>query len=305
MSDAIKRKALLYCRISTAEQTGLPSQEYRCREYAKEHGYEVEAVFPDERTGSGDFMNRPGIRAILNYIDARPHQNYVVIFDDLKRFARDTEFHLALRRTFKGRGATVECLNFQFEDTPEGRFIETVFAAQSALEREQNLRQVNQKMRARLMRGYWTFRPGLGYEYEENKEHGKFLVRKEPFASIVVEAFEGLATGRFSTIGQIKTFFESHPAFPRNRNGEVHTSRVREMMSSRLYVSYLDVPKWGILVEGKHEPLISLHTWQAAQERLAGKRIVPARKDIHVDFPLRGYWSAPHFDRTAGIADKA
>ncbi|MFN4202409.1 MAG: recombinase family protein [Tabrizicola sp.] len=125
--------AVIYCRVSSVKQriegSGLESQEQRCRAYAEEHGYEVEAVFPDDVSGGGDFMNRPGMRSMLTYIDAQRGKPYVVIFDDLKRFARDTEFHLKLRREFASRGARIECLNFKFEDTPEGKFIETVIAA--------------------------------------------------------------------------------------------------------------------------------------------------------------------------------
>ncbi len=36
--------------------------------------------------------------ALLAYLDARSHERYVVIFDDLKRYSRDVEFHLKLRR---------------------------------------------------------------------------------------------------------------------------------------------------------------------------------------------------------------
>ena len=36
--------------------------------------------------------------ALLAYMDARPGERFVGIFDDLKRYARDTEFHLRLRR---------------------------------------------------------------------------------------------------------------------------------------------------------------------------------------------------------------
>ena len=52
-------KALIYCRVSgkkqTTEGSGLDSQEYRCRQYAKAKGYTVEAVFPDDVSGGGDF----------------------------------------------------------------------------------------------------------------------------------------------------------------------------------------------------------------------------------------------------------
>ncbi len=140
------KKAVLYCRVSSKKQTkdgsGLDTQEHRCRQYAEARGYEVEAVFPDDVSAKGDFINRPGMVALLAYLDARPDESYVVIFDDLKRYSRDTEFHLKLRREMQARNATRECLNFNFEDSPEGKFFETIVAATGTLEREQNARQV-------------------------------------------------------------------------------------------------------------------------------------------------------------------
>ncbi|MCZ4269072.1 recombinase family protein [Rhodobacteraceae bacterium G21628-S1] len=56
-------QALIYCRVSSSKQrlegSGLESQEQRCRAYADEKGYDVEAVFPDDVSGGGDFMRRP------------------------------------------------------------------------------------------------------------------------------------------------------------------------------------------------------------------------------------------------------
>ena len=83
-------KAVIYCRISSKtreiEGHGLESQESRCREYAEAKGYSVEAMFPDTITGGGDFMNRPGMVALLSFLDAQPNQSYIVIFDDLNEF---------------------------------------------------------------------------------------------------------------------------------------------------------------------------------------------------------------------------
>lgn len=149
--------ALIYCRVSgkkqTAEGSGLESQEHRCRQYADAQGYDIEGVFPDDVSGGGNFMKRPGMVALLSFLDAQPHKRYVIIFDDLKRFARDTEFHLKLRQELTARGAVPECLNFRFEDTPEGEFVETIIAAQGELERKQISRQTAQKMKARVEGG--------------------------------------------------------------------------------------------------------------------------------------------------------
>lgn len=216
------RNALIYCRVSSTKQrlegSGLESQEQRCRAYADEKGYDVEAVFPDDVSGGGDFMRRPGMVALLSYLDAQMGKPYVVIFDDLKRFARDTEFHLKLRREFARRGAVIECLNFRIEDTPEGKFIETVIAAQGELEREQNRRQVVQKMKARVENGYWVFRAPVGYRYVNAPSGGgKVLVPDEVLAPVVRQALEGYATGHFGSQAEVQRFLERNPHFPRLR----------------------------------------------------------------------------------------
>jgi DNA invertase Pin-like site-specific DNA recombinase len=287
-------KALVYCRVSTKRQKeeghGLDSQEHRCRQYAAAKGYEVEAVFPDDISGGGDFMKRPGMVALLAYLDARPDERYVVIFDDLKRYARDTEFHLRLRRIMTERGATRECLNFNFEDSPEGRFFETIAAAQGQLEREQNGRQVSQKMRARVEQGYYCFAPVQGYRYENAPDGGRMLVPDEPNASIIREALTGYAAGRFQSTAEVKRFLEQHPTIRRNRHGEVNWQSVTDMLRRPIYAGRISVPGWGIhLAPAKHEPLISVAEWKKIQDRLDGRANAPARKDFNADFPLRGF----------------
>ena len=75
-------------------------------------------------------MKRRGMVALLSCMDAHPDETFVVIFDDLKRFARDRDFHFQLRDAFRARGALLECLNYQFDETPEGEFVEMIFAEQ-------------------------------------------------------------------------------------------------------------------------------------------------------------------------------
>ena len=296
-TSSVPTRALIYCRVSSAKQVseghGLDSQEMRCRQYAQRSGYEVEAVFPDDVSGGGDFMKRPGMVALLSYLDAqREQKDYVVIFDDLKRFARDTEFHIQLRRAFQRRRARVECLNFRFDDTPEGKFVETIFAAQGELEREQNRRQVIQKMQARAARGYWVFYPPIGYRYERVSGHGKLLVRYEPLATIVQQALEAYASGRLETQSEVQRFLEDQPEWPKDRHGGVHPERVAELLARPVYAGCIDYPKWGLnYVPAHHEPLISFKTWQAIQDRRRGVARAPARKDLSHDFPLRGFVS--------------
>jgi len=294
MTTTNNTKALIYCWVSSKSQEleghGLQSQETRCREHANLKGYDVEAVFPDTITGGGDFMKRPGMVALLSYLDAQPAENYIVIFDDLKRFARDTRFHLDLRDAFRDRGAIIECLNFKFDDTPEGEFIETIMAAQGALERKQNGRQVAQKMKARMQSGYWIHQAPAGYKYVEEKGRGKLLVRDEPLASIVTEGFEGYASGRFETQAEVRRFFSSHPDFPRNKAGIITQQRITDILINPLYTGFICSKTYGIdWLDGHHEALISLETFDQVQARRKGTAKAPMRQNIGNDFALRGF----------------
>ena len=207
------QKAIIYCRVSSERQKneghGLESQEHRCREYASQKNYLVEHVFRDSFTGGGDFARRPAMSEMVEYLDSKPYNSYIVIFDDIKRLARDTEQHLKLRQLFQRRGVKVECPNFVFDDSPEGKYVETIMAATAELERQQNRRQVLQKMKARLEAGYWCF-PDLpiGYEFKKDPVHGKIPVSNEK-AEIIKEALEGYASGRFQDKVDVQRFLQS------------------------------------------------------------------------------------------------
>lgn len=289
MSSTTK-KALIYCRVSSERQKteghGLDSQEQRCRLYCEQKGYEVEKVFKDSFTGGGDFMRRPKMKELLEYVDAHPHKNYVTVFDDLKRFARDTVFHLKLRQSFKVRGMTPECPNFNFDDSPEGEFVETIFAAQGQLEREQNRRQVIQKQKARLELGYWPFYPIPGYRQIKTSGHGKLLTPYEPEAEIIRTALEGFATDQFWTQGDVQRYLEE-----RNYGGK---KKIHFQLANRLfarvfmYAGFVGYAPWEVSQRmGHHKPLIDLITYEKIRNKLDSNAPVRTRKDMREDFPLR------------------
>ena len=134
------------------------------------------------------------------------------------------------------------------------------------------------------------FNAPTGYKYDKVGKHGKLLVRDEPCASVMAEALDGFASGRFETQGEIKRFLENSPHFPKDKSGAVHLQRVKNILTNIIYAGYLDKPDWNInLIKGHHEPLISYEAYQKIQQRLNGQAKAPVRKDINEDFPLRGF----------------
>lgn len=292
--DNKKPKAIIYCRVSSEKQKteghGLDGQELRCRQYAGQKAYEVDKVFKDSFSGGGDFMKRPAMQEMLAYIDGRPHLNYIVIFDDLKRFARDTEFHLKLRTALRLRNVIPECLNYKFDDTPEGMFVETIFAAQGQLEREQNKRQVVQKQKARLEKGYWPFGGKKGYKIVQDPEHGKLAVPDKKYSRLLKEALEGFAKANFVRRVDACKYLVENGFWKTKRSPEKYIDNFVAMAKNPFYAGFIEYPSWEVAKRpGKHKGIISQETFDLLQKRLrndlAGKQV---RKDITEDFPLRG-----------------
>jgi len=145
-------------------------------------------------------------------------------------------------------------------------------------------------MTARVERGYAVTAAPVGYEYKAVKRNGHILFPKEPLASIVKEALEGYASGRFESQAEVQRFLESFPEFPRDRKGRVHNPRVTEMLQRSIYAGLVSAPYWGVtLRKGVHEPLISIETHHKILDRLSEKKRAPARADMSPDFSLRGF----------------
>ncbi|MEM6719203.1 MAG: recombinase family protein [Bacteroidota bacterium] len=280
--------ALIYARVSTKKQDP-KAQLIRCDEYCRQNGYTVEKIFEDKFTGGGNFMERPAMRALLKYAQNHSHQEYIVVFDDLKRFARDTKFHIELRTAFSKNGLIPECLNYNFDDTPEGRFMETMFAAQNELERHQNRRQVIQKQRARLIAGYNAFVPPKGYSKKKKDPiHGTIDVPNEQ-ALAIKQALKMFAKGEFDSRTEVAQFLKNKGVLGKQAS-EKYSHKVKNILTNHFYAGYIEYLPWNVTRrKGHHEPLITLNEYNRIQARLMKTdHYKPIRKDVNPDFPLRG-----------------
>lgn len=291
--DSQAKSAIIYCRVSSQRQVnegdGLGSQELRCRNYASTKGYQVEKVF-EEKGVSGALFDRPAMKDLLAFLDKNSHKEYIIIFDDLKRFARDYSVHLKLKmELIKARGAVLECLNFNFEDTPEGEFVEGVLALQGELERKQNRRQVIQKQKARLERGYWPFCPPLGLKHIKSKDHGKVLVPREPYADIFKEAIEAYEKDLLNSETEVQEFINLK--FKENGLSQTISKHgVQATLSKSLYAGYIEYPDWEVDRRvGQHQGFISKQTFENVQNKRLGKSKPKMVATYSPDFPLRGF----------------
>ncbi len=285
-------KAVIYARVSGAKQVregdGLASQENRCREYATYKDYDVVEVFKDDM--SGKFERRPAMDRMLAFLRLHPKNSVVVIIDDISRFARNVQAHIALREMLSDAGGILESPSIEFGEDSDSRLVEHMLASVAQHQREKNAEQTSNRMKGRMMNGYAVFSAPIGYTYKKTGSHGRLLTRDEPLASIIKEALEGYASGRFSSQADMKRFLESQPVFPKDLpSGAIRQQKVTDMLNRVIYAGYIEHEPWGITRrKGHHEALISLETYEVIQERRNSRGVAAKRPDIHQDFPLRG-----------------
>lgn len=220
-------------------------------------------------------------------------QATVVIIDDIKRFARDVINHYALKFEVYHRGGRLESPLFHFEDSPEGKFRETIFAAQAELERTQNARQVRSRMKARLEQGLWAFsRIPPGYRYVRHPVHTKVLTLDVDRAHLVQEALQGFAGNRFGSVAEVYRFLKDRGFFGvfKSKDASRHILCVHRMLRHQLYTGYVEYPPWGVtLRKGYHPALITLKEHEQIRVKLEGRSTPQVRSDTKEDFPLRNY----------------
>ncbi|MFC7702874.1 recombinase family protein [Plastorhodobacter daqingensis] len=174
-------------------------------------------------------------------------EQHAVIIDDISRLARGLMAHFEQRVKISDAGGVLVSPSIEFGEGSDSQLVENLLASVSQHQRQKNGEQTVNRMRARVQNGYWVFQAPIGYKYERVSGHGKLLVRDEPNASILQEALEGYATGRFETQVEVKLFLERQPSFPKDLpNGEIRNQRVYDMLTRVDYAGHVEAPNWGI-----------------------------------------------------------
>jgi site-specific DNA recombinase len=158
-------RAVLYCRVSTVEQTqnlSLPTQEKACREYAAREGYDVADVFVD-RGESAKTTDRPEFQRMLATCRKQRGQIHAVIVYALTRFSRNNADHHAIAALLRGQGIALRSVTEPIDDSPAGRFMEGILASMAQFDNDLRRDRTKVGMRAAVERGRWVWPAPIGY----------------------------------------------------------------------------------------------------------------------------------------------
>lgn len=144
-----------YIRVSTEEQNTI-RQEILMKDLG------VERVYMDKASGKSR-TGRPQLEAMMDFV----REGDVVIVESISRFARSTRDLLTLveQLTEKGVGFVSQKESID-TNTPQGKFMLTVFGAMAELEREQTLQRQREGIAAAKAAGKYKGRQPIALNEE-------------------------------------------------------------------------------------------------------------------------------------------
>jgi site-specific DNA recombinase len=282
-------RALIYCRVSTVEQTqnlSLETQEQACRSYCAREGYDVERVFVDAGE-SAKTADRPAFLQLLAACRAQKGRVHAVIVYSLTRFSRNTADHHSIAALLRGQGIALRSVTEPIDDSPTGRLMEAILAGVAQFDNDVRSARTVVGMKAALQKGRWCWQPPIGYA--AGARGGPSLVLDPDVAPLVRRAFELADSGVVGSalIASLKALGL------RERRGKLLVkSRAYRILKHPVYTGRVEIKGWDLSVVGDFAPIVSRDLFDRVQERLAPRRAAlkaAVRHRNHPDFPLRRF----------------
>ena len=285
------KTAIAYIRVSTKEQTdnfSLPGQEQACRGLAEREELEMLEVFSEDGV-SAKTLERPALQRMQQYCRNNPGKVGYLIIYKVDRFARNSLDYHTIRKVFKDFGIELKSATENIENTPQGKFSESILAAQAEYDNAVRSERTTSGMRMRASEGYWPTVAPWGYENKISNGR-KFLAPHPERAPIVKIIYEEYVRGTI-TFKELAYKVRKIPDALSKHNLKMSKQLVYRILRNPVYCGRVVIPKLDVnVLVGKHPPLISEELYEQVQWIMRGgdkSRKAPRNRN-NPDFPLRG-----------------
>ena len=259
-----KEIVALYVRVSTQEQAregySIEEQKDKLIKYAEAHGWIIYNTYVDAGY-SGGSLERPSIKRLLDDADGNKFTKVVVYkLDRISRSQKDTLF--LIEDVFIPNGVDFVSMSENFDtSTPFGKFMIGILSTFAQLERETIKERTRLGKEGRAKSGLWGGggRVPIGYRYDNNDN-----LTIDPYEATIVKRIYKEYTEDLKTIREISRQLRQEKL--RSSYGPFPKTTVFNILHHKVYAGYIMYN--GKDYAGIHEPIISLETWEKAQERL-------------------------------------
>ncbi|MEO6521020.1 MAG: recombinase family protein [Mucilaginibacter sp.] len=290
------KTADLYIRVSTDEQAdkgySQRNQDELLHKYCHSNGIRVQEIIYEDH--SAKTFNRPEWRKILaRFKKARVNPD-LILFTKWDRFSRNTSDAyqmIALLRTYDIEPQAIEQpLDLSI---PENKMMLAFYLAAPEVENDRRALNIFHGMRRARKEGRWIASAPVGYINKSYEDGRKYIAVNEPQAVIMRDAFQEIATGKY-TVEQIWKVAKGK-GLACGRNNFWNLIRNPVYCGKIVVPLFKDEPMhW---VEAQHQPIITEAVFHRVQQVLDGRKrhltkiVSPGR------LLLRGFLKCPKCTR--------
>jgi len=284
-------------RVSTKEQAemggeaegySIPAQREACRRKAQAIGAVVEEEFVD-RGESARSADRPELQRLLAYI-AEHAVDYVIVHK-VDRLARSRFDDVTINVALQAAGAKLVSVSENIDETPSGLLLHGIMSSIAEFYSRNLANEVLKGSTEKAKKGGTIGKAPTGYLNVRRIENGREVrtVEIDPVRGpLMAWAFEQYATSQWTTRALLAEVTEpgltSVPG-PRQTSKPLVISDFVRLLKHPYYKGL--VCYRGAWYAGRHEPLVSVETWNRVQEVLATKNYAGEKQRIHPHY-LKG-----------------
>lgn len=273
-----------YIRVSSDDQLEYSpdSQLKVIRDYAKREGYLIpdDLVFQDDGISGKSADRRPAFRLMIATAKENGHAFDSIFVWKYSRFARNQEEAIMYKNLLKKNGVDVRSISEPSSDSPFASLIERIIEWMDEYYLINLSGEVRRGMKEKATRGEALGRAPFGYKVEnkmyvpdENAEIVRYIFNRYAagigymaLTHELVEQGVKTAKGRVPSCAMVE-YILHNPAYI----GKIRWSE-EGRIQHRHPVSEIDTESV-VYVDGKHEALIDMDTWNAVQSKLQDRHI--------------------------------
>lgn len=272
MAHRTKKIIIGYVRKSkedkNAKAISPESQREYCYQYAIARGCEF--VCFEDINKHGDNLNRPGFKALVEFIKANPDCIICIVVWRLDRISRSMEdYYGTIQPMLKKYGITIASIDQHFDDVFQ---LDSIMLAVYMGQSEQELRNIKRRtistIQYRARSGYLLGKAPIGYMNTRTEDKRGIVVPDPDKAHYIKRAYELYATGLFSyeMVGKELAKY----GFVDSKGKPYPKKRIEDILKSVSYIGKVEYK--GEIYDGKHEAIIDSELFYRVQLLIGYKR---------------------------------
>ncbi len=295
MKNEIKKRAIIYCRVSSDDQVkggSLNYQETTLKKYCESKGIEVVETYREDF--SAKTFKRPEITKICNkYLRKKKEieADYLLVLR-WNRFTRDASDGWEFISKFREYDIEVNAIEEHIDySIAESKIMLAIYLTMAEVDNDKRSKATKDGIHQALAEGKSAGHAPYGYDNRSNGKHNSWVEVNKSESAFVIEAFKRVAHGV-----EVPTLVFRDLRKKGMKIGETSFFR---MLRSIYYIGKIRVPAYGdypeMIVDGKHQPIIDINTFAIVQKYLnrLEKKSIEVKKIPDSAFYMRAFMRCP------------